>query len=126
MGKLWGGRFENKDIDERVLAFTSSLDVDNVLAKYDCLSTKVHVEMLSKKGYISADEKNELVGVLDELSGKIEDGNWNCSGHEDIHSAIQDYVEKKAPEAAKKMHTGRSRNEQVVNDVRLYCKDKVS
>jgi argininosuccinate lyase len=126
MGKLWGGRFENKDMDERVLAFTSSLDVDNVLAKYDCLSTKVHVEMLSKKGYISADEKKELVGVLDELSGKIEDGNWNCSGHEDIHSAIQDYVEKKAPEAAKKMHTGRSRNEQVVNDVRLYCKDKVS
>ena len=125
MGKLWGGRFENKEMDERVLEFTSSLDVDNVLAKYDCLSTKVHVEMLAKKGYVSAEEKKELEGILDELSGKIEDGSWSCSGHEDIHSAIQDYVEKKAPEAAKKMHTGRSRNEQVVNDVRLYCKDKV-
>jgi argininosuccinate lyase len=125
MGKLWGGRFENKEMDERVLEFTSSLDVDNVLAKYDCLSTKVHVEMLARKGYVSAEEKKELEGVLDELSGKIEDGSWSCSGHEDIHSAIQDYVEKKAPEAAKKMHTGRSRNEQVVNDVRLYCKDKV-
>ncbi|MFC1549061.1 argininosuccinate lyase [Candidatus Omnitrophota bacterium] len=125
MAKLWGGRFENKDMNERVLEFTSSLDIDNVLAKYDCLSTKVHVEMLAKGGYVNAQEKKELLGVLDELSGKIENGEWVCNGQEDIHSAIQDYVEKKTPEAAKKMHTGRSRNEQVVNDVRLYCKDRV-
>lgn len=125
MSKLWGGRFSKKNMDPRVMEFTSSLDVDKILAKYDCLSSKVHVEMLSKCGFVSREEKDALVGALDELSGKIEKGEWVASGHEDIHSAIQAYVEEKTPEAAKKMHTGRSRNEQVVNDVRLYCKDSV-
>ena len=74
MGKLWGGRFSKKNMDPRVMEFTSSLDVDWVLAKYDCLSSKVHVEMLSKCGFISREEKNALVSVLDELSGKIEKG----------------------------------------------------
>jgi argininosuccinate lyase len=125
MAKLWGGRFSGKDMDPRVLEFTSSLDVDRILAKYDCLSSKVHVEMLSKCGFLSKEEKNTLVDVLDELYEKIEKLQWIAAGQEDIHSAIQAYVEEKAPEAAKKMHTGRSRNEQVVNDVRLYCRDAV-
>ena len=125
MSKLWGGRFSKKEMDPQVMKFTSSLDVDKILAKYDCLSSKVHVEMLSKCGFLSKDEKNALTGVLEELSEKIEKGEWTPSGHEDIHSAIQAYVEEKAPEAAKKLHTGRSRNEQVVNDVRLYCRDSI-
>ncbi len=123
--KLWGGRFPDKEMSSRVMGFTSSLDVDRILAKYDCLSSKVHVEMLSKCGFVSDHEKKELLDVLGELSAKIEEGTWSPGEHEDIHSAIQDYVEKKSPEAAKKMHTGRSRNEQVVNDVRLYCKDSI-
>lgn len=126
MGKLWGGRFEKKDMDARVMKFTSSLDIDRVLAKYDCLSSKVHVEMLSKCGFVSDMEKKELLGVLDELSLKIDEGGMQFGEYEDIHSAIQDYVESKAPEAAKKLHTGRSRNEQVVNDVRLYCRDSIT
>jgi len=126
MGKLWGGRFESKDMDPRVLKFTSSLDVDKVLAEYDCLSTKVHVEMLGHCGYISKDEKKALVDVLNKLAEEIEQGSWTSDGYEDIHSAVQDYVEDKVPKAGKKMHTGRSRNEQVVNDVRLYCRDKIS
>jgi len=126
MAKLWGGRFSDKEMSSRVMQFTSSLDIDRILAKYDCLSSKVHVEMLSKCGFVSDNEKKELLDVLGELSSKIEEGTWSPAGeHEDIHSAIQDYVEKKSPEAAKKMHTGRSRNEQVVNDVRLYCRDSI-
>ncbi|MBD3426319.1 MAG: argininosuccinate lyase [Candidatus Omnitrophica bacterium] len=125
MGKLWGGRFESDQMDNQVLEFSSSLDVDRALAKYDCLSTRVHVEMLARKNYISAEEKKDLLQILDELSREIDEGVWSCEGHEDIHSAIQDYVEKRSPEAAKKMHTGRSRNEQVVNDVRLYCKESI-
>ena len=70
-GKLWGGRFSEEDMDPKVMAFTSSLDVDKVLAEYDCLSTKVHVEMLAKCGYISSDEKKQLMDVLEELSVKI-------------------------------------------------------
>ncbi|MEA3490051.1 MAG: argininosuccinate lyase [Candidatus Omnitrophota bacterium] len=125
MTQLWGGRFEKKDMDPDVMRFTSSLDIDRILAKYDCLSSKVQVEMLSKCGFIADAEKKELLGALDELSLKIEEGTFAPGDHEDIHSAIQDYVESKAPEAAKKLHTGRSRNEQVVNDVRLYCRDSI-
>ncbi len=124
--KLWGGRFEKKDMDARVMRFTSSIDIDKVLAEYDCLSSKVHVEMLSRRGFISEAEKKELLGALDELSSEIEQGTFQTQGYEDIHSAVQDYVAKKAPAPAKKMHTGRSRNEQVVNDVRLYCRDSVA
>ncbi|MFH1552313.1 MAG: argininosuccinate lyase [Candidatus Omnitrophota bacterium] len=123
--KMWGGRFEKKEMNPRVIKFTSSLDVDKVLAKYDCLSSRIHVEMLSKCGYISPDEKKELLDALDELSSKIEAGTLEFGQFEDIHSVVQDYVEQKAPLAAKKMHTGRSRNEQVVNDVRLYCMDSI-
>ncbi|MGB3111626.1 MAG: argininosuccinate lyase, partial [Candidatus Omnitrophota bacterium] len=124
MNKMWGGRFSKK-MDPRVMDFTSSLGVDIILAKYDCLSSKVHVEMLAKCGYLTKKEKGELVKTLDELYKKIEKGTWAVGNYEDIHSAIQAYVEKKAPGASKKLHTGRSRNEQVVNDVRLYCKDSV-
>ncbi len=126
MAKLWGGRFLKKGMEPRVMKFTSSLDIDRILAKYDCLSSKVHVEMLSRCGLISDDERKELLGVLDDLFSKIEKGGFQqLEEYEDIHSAIQGYVENKAPEAAKKMHTGRSRNEQVVNDVRLYCRDSI-
>jgi len=127
MVKLWGGRFSGKEIDPVVLEFTSSLGVDKVLAKYDCLASKVQVDMLAKSGIIGKKDKKQLTDALDELLRKIGSGKWKPSGkHEDIHSAIQAYVEKKAPQAAKKLHTGRSRNEQVVNDVRLYCKESIA
>ncbi|MFH1847302.1 MAG: argininosuccinate lyase [Candidatus Omnitrophota bacterium] len=123
MSKLWGGRFKEEEIRADIMEFTSSLDVDHVLAKYDCISSRVHVEMLTRCGYISEKEKNEILDALDVLLGKIENRSWHPEKDEDIHSAVQEYVEENAPLAAKKMHTGRSRNEQVVNDVRLYCKD---
>jgi argininosuccinate lyase len=122
-GKLWGGRFTRDEMDPKVMDFTSSLDVDRVLARHDCVSTRVHVEMLEKCGYMSAQERKAITAAIDELLGLISSGKVDYSGHEDIHSLVQAFVEKKAPEAAGKMHTGRSRNEQVVNDVRLYCKE---
>lgn len=125
MGKLWGGRFSSEFMDPGVLEFTSSLDVDKVLAKYDCFSTAVHVEMLARCGYLSPAEKKQLSETLEGLGSLIEEGKFLPTGEEDIHSAIQSYVASKAPEASKKMHTGRSRNEQVVNDVRMYCKEKI-
>lgn len=126
MSKLWGGRFSSRGMDPDVLKFTSSIGVDKALAKHDCIATKVHVEMLAKCGYITEDDKKKLAEALDELLGKIEEGSFKLEGnHEDIHSAIHSFVEGKLPEEAKKMHTGRSRNEQIVNSVRLYCKEKV-
>ena len=124
-GGLWGGRFEKKEMHPAVLKFTSSIGVDKILAGYDCLSSRAHVEMLEKCGYVSSEEKKAIVSVLDGLLAAIENGQADFGEHEDIHSAIQSYVEERAPDAAKKMHTGRSRNEQVVNDVRLYCKDSI-
>jgi len=125
MTALWGGRFNEKEMDPRVLEFTSSLGVDKVLAGYDCLASKVHVQMLEKCGYITLEEQRSIAAALDEFMQEFNEGSIDLSGYEDIHSVVQAYVEKKSPLAAKKMHTGRSRNEQVVNDVRLYCKDAV-
>ena len=126
MPKLWGGRFNSEGMDPDVLKFTSSIGVDKALAKYDCLATRIHAEMLAKCGYINEAEKSVLVKTLDELLKKIEDGSFTPEGeYEDIHSAIHSFVEEKLPEEAKKMHTGRSRNEQVVNSVRLYCKEMI-
>ncbi|HPS20699.1 MAG TPA: argininosuccinate lyase [Candidatus Omnitrophota bacterium] len=124
--KLWGGRFGAKDMDPEVMKFTSSLSVDNILDKYDCLASKVHVEMLEKCGFLSKDEKKELISALDEFAQKKRDGAIKLGEYEDIHSAVQSYVEKKCPDAGKKLHTARSRNEQVVNDVRLYCREMCS
>ncbi|MDD5634027.1 MAG: argininosuccinate lyase [Candidatus Omnitrophica bacterium] len=126
MAKLWGGRFEKEDMIPFVMKFTSSIEVDKILAYYDCLSTKVHVEMLHKTGLITEKEKKEFLPILEQLLQKIEKGTFNPEAFEDIHSAVQDYVSSRAPELAKKLHTGRSRNEQVVNDVRLYCKDHLA
>ena len=123
--KLWGGRFEKKEMDPKVIKFTSSIDIDKVLAGYDCLSTKVHVDMLNKKGFITEKEKKALKKALDECESKIKKGTLSLEGFEDIHSVVQTYVDTKLPEVSKKMHTGRSRNEQIVNDVRLYCKDSI-
>jgi len=125
MTKLWGGRFDSKDMDPSVMKFTSSLDVDKILAGYDCAGSRAHAEMLERSGYITRSETEAIISALDGFMKEFETGKVDLGKHEDIHSAIQSYVEEKAPAAAKKMHTGRSRNEQVVSDVRLYCKDAV-
>jgi len=126
MTKLWGGRFSGKEMVPFVLEFTSSLGVDKVLAEYDCKGTMAHVEMLHKCGFIQSGDKKELMKALKGLLAEIEKPSWKPGKAEDIHSYVQNHVEKEAPKAAKKMHTARSRNEQVVNDVRMYCKDKAS
>lgn len=126
MSKLWGGRFSEENISPEVLKFTSGLCVDKELAEYDCLSSIVQVEMLTKCGYICSEEKTKLVNVLNELLVEIKENRLKLAECEDIHSLVQDYVEECLPLLSAKLHTGRSRNEQVVNDVRLYCKDKIS
>jgi argininosuccinate lyase len=125
IGKLWGGRFEKEEMDPFIMRFTSSINVDKVLAKYDCFSSKVHVDTLVKGGYLTRSEAADLKKALDTAENHIDEGSVDIMGFEDIHSAIQDFVEGVCPESGKKLHTARSRNEQVVNDVRLYCKDSV-
>jgi len=123
--KLWGGRFDKEHMDSKLMEFTSSLSVDKILAEYDCASSIVQVKMLEKSGYLSKKEKTELIKALTALGKKIANNSFLAKGYEDIHSAVQAYVEKECPNSGKKLHTARSRNEQVVNDMRLYCKDKI-
>jgi len=124
--KLWGGRFEKNEMDPLVMKFTTSIGIDRVLAEYDCTSTKAYADMLEKAGYMSASETKAVHSSIDEFISGLDNGKINLDGYEDVHSAVQDYVGKKSPDAAKKMHAGRSRNEQVVNDARMYCKDRIS
>ncbi|KJJ85069.1 argininosuccinate lyase [Candidatus Omnitrophus magneticus] len=123
--KLWGGRFEGKDIPSKILDFTSSLNDDKILAGVDAVSSIVHAETLAKAGYVSKKEKDEIIAGLNDFLNKLNAGKIEFSGYEDVHSLVQAYVENKARDASKKMHTGRSRNEQIVNDVRLYTKEAV-
>ncbi len=123
--KLWGGRFEKKSMDPAMMKFTSSIDTDKILAKYDCFSSKIHVDTLQKGGYLTREESEELKSALEKAESQVDAGKFSASGHEDIHSAIQAFVEEISPVSAKKLHTARSRNEQVVNDVRLYSRDSL-
>ncbi len=127
MAKLWGTRFE-KGLDPSVLKFTSSIKYDKRLAVYDIKGSIAHARMLGKKRIIPPGDAKKLISGLNTLLKGVEKGKikFNRSTHEDIHSAIIDLLEKRIGKVAKeRLHTARSRNDQVNLDVRLYCKDKI-
>ena len=120
--KLWGGRF-TKPTDLSVEEFTKSIQYDYKLAKYDILGSIVHVEVLGKAGYLKSHEVSKIQSAL------IKIGNGKFSpdmAHEDVHSQIQEMLEQKIGDLALKLHTARSRNDQVVFATKVYCKDKLS
>lgn len=120
--KMWGGRF-NKKTDHLVEEFTKSIQFDKKLAEYDCIGSIAHIGILKKAGLLSADEHKKLESGLKEILISIQKGNFKVDeSFEDIHSYIQYLLEKKAGPAALKLHTCRSRNDQVVFDTKYYCK----
>ena len=120
--KLWGGRF-TKPTDSSVEEFTKSIHYDYKLAKYDILGSIVHVEILGKAGYLTYDEVLKIQSALI----KISNGKFSPDmAHEDVHSQIQDMLEQKIGDLALKLHTARSRNDQVVFATKVYCKDKLA
>ncbi|MCX5665776.1 MAG: argininosuccinate lyase [Candidatus Omnitrophica bacterium] len=120
--KLWGGRF-TKPTDPSVEEFTRSIQYDYKLAKYDILGSIVHVEILGKAGYLKPKEVSEIQSAL----LKIGSGNFSPDlSYEDVHSQIQDALEKKIGDLALKLHTARSRNDQVVFATKVYCIDKLT
>jgi argininosuccinate lyase len=124
--KLWGGRF-NKPTDPLVEKYTSSLAVDSRLAKYDVIGSIAHAKMLGRCRIVSAAESRALVRGLEKLLGKIEQGRWKINPScEDVHTQVQQELERVAGPLARKIHTARSRNDQVSLDLRLYCLDAVS
>jgi argininosuccinate lyase len=120
--KLWGGRF-GKDTDPSVEEFTKSIHYDYKLVKYDILGSIVHVEILGRAGYLTSNEVSKMQSAL----MKIGNGKFSPDmGHEDVHSQIQDMLEGLVGNLALKLHTARSRNDQVVFATKMYCKDKLA
>jgi argininosuccinate lyase len=123
--KLWGGRFAKKT-DPLVEDFTRSVHYDYKLGKFDILGSIAHVQVLKKAGYLTRNEASRLSKALKALGGKFEDPAFKPDfNDEDIHTYIQNELEKKVGPAAFKLHTARSRNDQVVVAMKMYSKEKI-
>ena len=123
--KMWGGRF-SKEMQKEVFSFTSSINVDKELAVYDCLNSIAHAKMLGKTKIIKPEDARTIVKGLNSILKSLKKGTFRIDrDFEDIHSNIQFVLEKKVGRVANKLHAARSRNDQVVNDTRMYCKDKI-
>lgn len=125
--KLWGTRFE-KCTDASVHKFTSSIEYDKKLAEHDIEGSIAHAKMLGKTGIIPKRDADKLISGLKYLRNGLKKGTirFNGSKYEDVHSAITDLLFKKVGKVAQeKLHTARSRNDQVSLDMRLYCKEKI-
>ena len=119
---LWGGRFE-EGVAQVTQEFGASLPVDKHLYKQDIAGSKAHASMLAKQGIISADDAEQIRGGLDAIGADIDAGNFTFDiNDEDIHMSIESELTRRIGEAGKRLHTGRSRNDQVATDTRLACK----
>ena len=123
--KLWGGRF-SEATDEFVEQFNASVGFDKRLYKQDILGSKIHAQMLARIGILNKKDCDDLLKALDQIETEIETGifNWD-TGLEDVHMNIEARLTEIVGEAGKRIHTGRSRNDQVVTDVRLYLRDAI-
>jgi argininosuccinate lyase len=123
--KLWAGRFKEKTA-KIVETFTSSIDVDRRLYAYDIQGSIAHCRTLAKAAIISAEEAEELITGLEKIKQEIDEGTLPYSDAlEDIHTHIESRLAEVAGKVAHKLHTARSRNDQVALDVRLYLRDTV-
>lgn len=124
--KLWGGRFE-KDTNKLVDAFQGSIKFDSRLYKQDILGSIAHARMLGSKGIIPVRDSDMIISGLNEIWNDIESGKVEFKKEaEDIHMNIESLLIDKIGDAGKKLHTGRSRNDQVALDFRLYIKDEIN
>ncbi|MHB8467612.1 MAG: argininosuccinate lyase [Acidimicrobiales bacterium] len=122
---LWHGRMA-EDPAEALLAFTVSLSYDRRLAPYDLVSSRAHVRGLQRVGLITADDAALIATALDQVEQELGSGSFEfLPSDEDIHTAIERRVTEIAGPAGARLHTGRSRNDQVSTDLRLWCKDTI-
>ena len=120
--KLWGGRFKTEE-DSFMDKFNSSFNIDQRLWEQDIKGSIAHVSMLSKCHILSSDEAEKIIKALEQIHSEILDGTLFLEGEfEDIHSFLEYQVTQKAGAVGKKMHTARSRNDQVALDMKLYVK----
>lgn len=123
--KLWGGRF-TKETNQLVHNFNASISYDQKFYKQDILGSIAHVTMLEKQGILTADEKEVILNGLKGILTDIENGVLEIGmEHEDIHSFVEANLIDRIGEPGKKLHTGRSRNDQVALDMKLYVRDEL-
>ena len=125
MAQLWGGRF-TKETDQLVYKFNASINFDKRMIEEDALGSKVHAKMLAKQNIISEAEAKDILRGIDEILNEVKEGKLIISEeYEDIHSFMEAELTKRVGDAGKKLHTGRSRNDQVALDMRLYTRKNV-
>jgi argininosuccinate lyase len=123
--KLWGGRF-TQPTDRFVEEFTASIEFDKRLYHQDIRGSIAHARMLGRQGIIAAADADSIVGGLEDILARIEAGSFDFSvSLEDIHMNIEARLSECIGEAGKRLHTGRSRNDQVAVDIRLYLRDEL-
>ncbi|MHC4876378.1 MAG: argininosuccinate lyase [Planctomycetota bacterium] len=122
VGKAWGGRFQEAT-DQRVERFTESISFDSRLADVDITGSQAHATMLAKVGLISDDERDQIVTELENIRGEIQRGEMEHRQElEDIHMHIESRLTERLGDVGRKLHTGRSRNDQVSTDLKLYTR----
>lgn len=123
---LWGGRFE-KGVDQFTQEFGASLEVDKNMAQQDIAGSRAHAKMLAKQGIISKDDQQAIDAGLQNISQQIAEGTfpWDVND-EDVHMAVESKLTQAIGQPGARLHTGRSRNDQVATDIRLLAKDLCS
>ena len=125
MASLWGGRF-TKDTEQTVYDFNASINFDKKLYKQDIEGSMAHVKMLSKQGILTKEDEDAILKGLASILSDVESGSLEIdSKYEDIHSFVEANLIDRIGEAGKRLHTGRSRNDQVALDMRLYTREQV-
>lgn len=125
MAQLWGGRF-TKETDKEVYAFNASINFDKRLIDVDIMGSIVHAKMLAKQNIISDADKDSIINGLNSILSDVKSGNILITEeYEDVHSFVEANLIDRIGDAGKKLHTGRSRNDQVALDMRLYTRDTV-
>ena len=125
MAQLWGGRF-TKETDRAVRDFNDSISFDRRLYREDILGSIAHARMLGAQGILSGEDVESIISGLRQILADLEDGSLQISsGYEDIHSFVEAVLTDRIGEAGKKLHTGRSRNDQVALDMKMYTRRRI-
>ena len=123
--KLWGGRF-TKQTNQLVHNFNESISFDQKFYRQDIAGSIAHVTMLAKQGILSNEDKEVIIAGLTSIREDLDNGTLEITTeHEDIHSFVEAHLTERVGEAGKRLHTGRSRNDQVALDMKLYTRDEI-
>ena len=125
MAQLWGGRF-TKETDQLVYNFNASITFDRRFYRQDIRGSIAHVTMLAKQGILTEEERDAIIAGLNGILKDVENGTLEITEkYEDIHSFVEANLIDRIGDVGKKLHTGRSRNDQVALDMKLYTRDEL-